>query len=188
MALMTRDYAGAFAQLAPLAAGAEASAEAVALHLRLALAAAAGQRPASAALHLAEALRGGHRLGLVRTLLDALRLAPEAARALLRTPVDDRLLALYLQRLAAAGAAGRPLTVAPAAAHPAAALLSEREREIAELLAQAMSNKRIAKVLDVSTETVKWHLKNVYAKLGVGGRGSAVARLRDLDRREPADA
>jgi LuxR family maltose regulon positive regulatory protein len=62
--------------------------------------------------------------------------------------------------------------------------LSEREREILALLAQAMSNKKIATVLNVSAETVKWHLKNIYLKLGVGGRGGAAARFRDLSARD----
>jgi len=36
----------------------------------------------------------------------------------------------------------------------------------------------VAQVLGVSPETVKWHLKNVYGKLGVSGRDEAVARVR----------
>lgn len=58
--------------------------------------------------------------------------------------------------------------------------LSERKMEILRALANAMSNKRVAQVLGVSPETVKWHLKNVYGKLGVFGRDDAVARARDL--------
>ncbi|MNR60978.1 HTH-type transcriptional regulator AlkS [compost metagenome] len=43
-----------------------------------------------------------------------------------------------------------------------------------------MPNKRIARVLGISPETVKWHLKNVYGKLGVLGRDEAVLRARHL--------
>ena len=77
----------------------------------------------------------------------------------------------------------RPRCTGPRCLAPTAALkepLSEREQEILRALANAMSKKRIAQTLDVSPETVKWHLKNVYGKLGVYGRDDAVARARDL--------
>ncbi len=48
------------------------------------------------------------------------------------------------------------------------------------LLAQAMPNKKIARALGLSPETVKWYLSRIYGKLGVSGRDEAVARVRDL--------
>ena len=48
------------------------------------------------------------------------------------------------------------------------------------LLAQAMPNKKIARVLGVTPHTVKWHLKKIYEKLGVNHRDEAVARMRDI--------
>nr|MBA2397296.1 helix-turn-helix transcriptional regulator [Bradyrhizobium sp.] len=50
---------------------------------------------------------------------------------------------------------------------------------VMRLLAQAMPNKKIARTLGLSPETVKWHLKNIYGKLGVSSRDEAVARVRD---------
>ncbi|HBD37750.1 MAG TPA: LuxR family transcriptional regulator, partial [Cupriavidus sp.] len=99
-----------------------------------------------------------------------------------RDAVQDPVLAFYIKRLQdASGNVVLDRRQPPAsAAAGSIEVLSEREREILGLLAQAMSNKKIAKVLNVSAETVKWHLKNIYAKLGVGGRGGAAARLRDL--------
>jgi LuxR family maltose regulon positive regulatory protein len=47
------------------------------------------------------------------------------------------------------------------------------------LLTHALPNKKIARMLNVSLDTVKYHLRNVYAKLGVAGRDEAVARLRE---------
>jgi len=41
-----------------------------------------------------------------------------------------------------------------------------------------MSNKRIALTLNISQETVKWNLKNVYAKLGVSSRYDAMSWAR----------
>ena len=45
-----------------------------------------------------------------------------------------------------------------------------------DLLAQTLPNKKIARVLGVSLDTVKWHLKNIYRKLEVTGRDGAVAQ------------
>lgn len=58
--------------------------------------------------------------------------------------------------------------------------LSRRERQILCLLREEMPNKRIALRLNVSVETVKWHLKNLYGKLHVKDRYHAVHRARML--------
>jgi DNA-binding NarL/FixJ family response regulator len=51
--------------------------------------------------------------------------------------------------------------------------LSEREAEVLGLLAQGMTNTQIAQRLTVSENTVKFHLQNIYQKLGVGNRTEA---------------
>ncbi len=61
-----------------------------------------------------------------------------------------------------------------------AKLLTPKEREILQLLARNLSNKEIATALEVSDETVKWHLKNMYNKLKAGSRKHAVTRARTL--------
>ncbi len=43
-----------------------------------------------------------------------------------------------------------------------------------------MSNKRIALTLDITYESVKWNLKNIFRKLGVSTRYDAVTRARRL--------
>ena len=58
--------------------------------------------------------------------------------------------------------------------------LTPKERSILLLLARNYSNKEIAKAIDMSDETVKWHLKNVFNKLGAGSRKHAVTRARTL--------
>src|SRR5918993_1863592 len=55
-----------------------------------------------------------------------------------------------------------------------AGALSERETEIVVLTARGLSNYQIATELDLSEATVKRHLANVYAKIGVQSRSEAV--------------
>jgi len=58
--------------------------------------------------------------------------------------------------------------------------LSPREQEVLQELAQGLSNKEIARMLDMTDHTVKFHLKNIFSKLNVDRRTKAVARARDL--------
>lgn len=51
--------------------------------------------------------------------------------------------------------------------------LSHREREVAELIAQGLSNKLIADELGISPHTAKFHVYNVIQKLGGGTRVDA---------------
>lgn len=51
--------------------------------------------------------------------------------------------------------------------------LTEREREILALLAQGLSNKKIAERLEISEYTVRNHVSQVIAKLGVANRSEA---------------
>jgi DNA-binding CsgD family transcriptional regulator len=58
---------------------------------------------------------------------------------------------------------------------PEAASLSPREREILRLVASGMTNREIAASLFIAPGTVRKHLDNAYAKLGVRSRAQAVA-------------
>ena len=55
-------------------------------------------------------------------------------------------------------------------------LLSRRELEVLLLAARAMSNNQIASYLHISEGTVKRHLTNIYAKLGVSSRADAAKK------------
>ena len=58
--------------------------------------------------------------------------------------------------------------------------LTQREREIAELIVRGLSNKEIAVSLQIEVPTVKNHVHHILEKLGVTGRGQAAAHLRLL--------
>ena len=64
----------------------------------------------------------------------------------------------------------------PQAAHPAAGgavVLSEREAAVLAAVAKGLSNREIGRQLWISEQTVKFHLRNIYAKLGVSSRTEA---------------
>lgn len=62
------------------------------------------------------------------------------------------------------------------AADPLAAL-GARELEVLGELARGRRNRDIAERLHISESTVKFHVANILAKLGVGSRGEAAARF-----------
>lgn len=57
---------------------------------------------------------------------------------------------------------------------------SVRELQLLSLLDRGLSNQQVADQLSLSLPTVKWHLRNLYAKLGVGSRSAALAKARSL--------
>lgn len=56
-----------------------------------------------------------------------------------------------------------------------------RELELLGLVEAGLSNQQLADRLGLSLSTVKWHLFNLYAKLGVTSRSAALARARVLN-------
>jgi DNA-binding NarL/FixJ family response regulator len=57
--------------------------------------------------------------------------------------------------------------------------LTEREREILELIARGMSNQEIVNRLVVSPKTVRNHVSNIFSKLQVRDRAEAIVRARE---------
>jgi DNA-binding CsgD family transcriptional regulator len=58
--------------------------------------------------------------------------------------------------------------------------LTPRERDVLAMISQGLSNKRIARTLEISPETVKTHVKRVFLKLTVSTRTEAVYRAASL--------
>lgn len=57
--------------------------------------------------------------------------------------------------------------------------LTEQELRVVRLIAEGLSNKQIADRLNIASETVKWHIKNSYRKLGVGNRVLLLHRAKE---------
>jgi DNA-binding NarL/FixJ family response regulator len=66
---------------------------------------------------------------------------------------------------------------------PADVVLTTRERQIVDLIAQGLTNKAIANELRIEPATVKNHVHNILHKLGVTTRAAAVAEVRRAGRR-----
>ena len=66
-----------------------------------------------------------------------------------------------------------------AAPPPAFPELTEREREILDLLAQGRANPEIAERLYLSPKTVRNHVSNIFGKLQVADRAQAIVRARE---------
>jgi DNA-binding NarL/FixJ family response regulator len=91
--------------------------------------------------------------------------AVAAGDAIFGPAIAERLIAFF-----ASGASGPP------AAFPE---LTEREREVLELVAQGASNAGIAATLTLSQKTVRNHVSNIFTKLRVADRAQAVIRARE---------
>jgi DNA-binding NarL/FixJ family response regulator len=60
--------------------------------------------------------------------------------------------------------------------------LSDREKEILDLLVKGFNYKQIADQIFLSPETVRWHLKNIYEKLQVHSRTEAVVKYMQAEK------
>ena len=61
--------------------------------------------------------------------------------------------------------------------------LTDREEQILALLAQGHKNREIAASLFISRDTVRWHIRAIYAKLGIHDRQSAASYATDRNLR-----
>lgn len=119
-------------------------------------------------------------LGTCPVGIDCLQLAAtQGAMATLRRSADPGDLFRAIRAVAAGQAWYDPTTASgmlsitgPAGAHPAGArpLFSERQTQVAALIAEGQSNKEISTSLAISEPTVKKHVAQILAKLGLADR------------------
>jgi DNA-binding NarL/FixJ family response regulator len=93
---------------------------------------------------------------------DAGRVLVQAIEALL----DER--PFFTSKIAQHVLEGYLRATAPAAQSAAAGMLSPRERQIVQLLAEGKSNKEVARTLEVSVKTAETHRSNIMRKMGFG--------------------
>jgi LuxR family maltose regulon positive regulatory protein len=145
------------------------------------------KRTDDATVCLVRAIEAGQRLGLVRTFVDEGAPAGKLIARMMREKRLDgpalryaaELIEKFPDSVVAEGPASASRRVSASKLQP---MLTPREVEILGLVAQAMSNKRIALALNITLETVKWNLRNIFVKLGVSSRYDAMvwARKQEL--------
>ena len=136
---------------------------------------------------VAEAVNRFHRVlaacaaaGLYHTVLDE---GPLISKLLQTTRESGNVTAdmlSYVDRLVAGLHRAGQDGLAPTSGARILSALSPRETDILTLIAEGLSNKEIARSLDIGPETVKSHLKSVFTKLGVERRAQAVSRAQTL--------
>jgi len=106
-------------------------------------------------------LKGADQDQMLRTIEAVAR-----GEALFGSAIADRLMAYF----------NKPRPAGPAEVFPD---LTEREREVLELIAQGLDNREIARRLTISHKTVRNHVSNIFNKMQVAGRAEAIIRARD---------
>ena len=93
---------------------------------------------------------------------------------------ESRALAYTSKLLALFPTPNDPVQIAPTVSAELDEDFSERELSVLRLMSARLSNKEIARELDLSTNTVKWYAKGLFEKLGVHGRLKAASKAREL--------
>lgn len=147
-------------------------------------------QPDEAMGHLTAALRLGHAESFMRTFLDEgepLRRVVQRFVAQHGGQAVEADLVIHARRVLLAfdtpdmPSVSRQSAVDRNADAFLAEPISNRERDVLRLLAAGRSNQAIAAELRLSENTVKWHLKNIFDKLGVKNRTAAVLAAQHLN-------
>jgi DNA-binding NarL/FixJ family response regulator len=115
-------------------------------------------------------LKGAGRADIVRAVQTVAR-----GEVMFSSAIAGRVLSFFAAGPSAAGASLAPFPE-----------LTDREREVLDLVARGLTNTEIARRLFLSGKTVRNHVSNVFGKLQVAGRAEAVARARDAGLGGPA--
>jgi DNA-binding NarL/FixJ family response regulator len=130
-------------------------------------------------VELCSALREASPATRVLLISGAGRMSPAAARAagasgFVSKDWDAARVAAAVRRV------GLGMTAFPPKAEQPAPLLSEREREVLDLIASGSTNREIAETLYLSPHTVKEHTSVLYRKLRVRNRAEAVRQAQRI--------
>ncbi|TVR63618.1 MAG: hypothetical protein EA426_00790 [Spirochaetaceae bacterium] len=162
----------------------------MAIETRLVLAALAisADEPEEAEMLVRSALEKGAECGLSQVFVDELPWLSEIYRRVSQskgTSEPTRRLATRICPGAAPAEAGGDLQTEPSEPQhsPISDLvepLSPREIEILACIGRGLSNEETGEELFISAGTVKWHMGNIFGKLGVGNRTRAAAAAREM--------
>jgi LuxR family maltose regulon positive regulatory protein len=170
--------------------GGQGSKKAIELQILQALALQAQGEPERAVRALAQALAAAEPSGYMRLFIDE---GAPMARLLKRLSLPDTeavsqdISPGYVQKLLAEFSPKTNGQRVKTRASPSSSLiepLTKRELQVLRLLAGepwGRSSTEIAHELGVSANTVRYHIKHIYGKLGVHRRADAIARAEDLD-------
>jgi ATP/maltotriose-dependent transcriptional regulator MalT len=144
------------------------------------------RQPDEAITDLTNALKIGTEGGFYRVFVDAGEDIHQLLRLLLKenggtmSACDIEFLGkIHVQLLAdIKKKSGNTLQINPSI--PLLENFTKREREMLDTIVTGETNKEIAEKLFISEQTVKWHLHQLYQKLGVRNRTSAIAKAREL--------
>ncbi len=176
--LHRKDPSAALAILNPLRVQMEASGyqdELLRIIILQTLSHSANGSPDKAVDHLADAMHLAEQEGFIRSFLDEGReMAKLISNAVIQGIHPD-----YAEQLSAAfKSAMQSDGIDKGIAVPE--ILSARELEILELIAEGLKNREIGEKLFISLNTVLYHTKNIFGKLGVRNRTQAIAKAREL--------
>lgn len=123
------------------------------------------------------ALRAGARGYIVKgaepaEVLRAIRAVADG-EAIFSPSIAERMLHFFAAQPGARRNTARP------SHNPAFAELTEREREVLELIARGLTNSAIAERLVISPKTVRNYISEIFSKLQVADRAQAIIRARD---------
>ena len=124
-----------------------------------------------------EVLKAGEKIGLVRTFLDDTAfmecIKPHTAEILSYNKCED--IRNYLLLLLDQDQTQHDALLVPHTTKGAdAVFFTDQDKQILRLIAHGLPNKVIAHKLDVSIDTIKYHLKKIYVKTNTSGRTEAI--------------
>ena len=177
------DTAGALALLAPLRQQMAAKGwhdEQLRIMILLALVLQAQGETDTAVQLLGEALALAEPNGFIRIFVDE---GPPMAQLLSAAMALGIMPGYCGQLLAVFAAEGQAIEPAPEPSPTQSLIdpLTNRELEILTLIAAGQKNKEIAEQLVISLNTVLYHIKNIYSKLGVNKRTLAIAKAQEIN-------